>query len=221
MNLLPLFIYWSYFLKLQRVESRLHVSKNYENEVASGVWDYLDNNDNERARHAIIGGVFMRHASRNASVLDIGCGFGTLSDFLSSAHASNYLGIDLSSSEIEKGKSKRPKIKLKAADANKFTPHRQFDVIVFNEMLYYFDVKQIMFRYINYLTKPGGFMVVSVFKYLDKIKGDSQTEILNIIQSVFTVLNRIEIRAETPEGHASWVLLMLKPTENNQTIITS
>ena len=61
-----------------------------------------------RSRIAIIGGVLIPiHTSYNSSVLDIGCGEGAISDFLSPTQNTRYVGVDLSKEAIIVAKNKR------------------------------------------------------------------------------------------------------------------
>ena len=77
----------------------------------------------------------------NGTILDVGCGEGTLSDYLNNDQREKYLGIDLSKEAVRLGKLKRPGIKFKSTNAENFVPRQKFDVIIFNEVLYYM-VKQ-------------------------------------------------------------------------------
>ena len=47
-------------------------------------------------------------------------------------------------------------------DCETFTPHKKFDVIVFNEMLYYTDHVETMKHYRKFL-EPGGIFVISIW----------------------------------------------------------
>ena len=78
----------------------------WNREFKSGKWDYLDSNPVERIRHSIIS-IFFSHYFPKGSILDVGCGFGTLTDFLSEKQKSRYLGIDISSTVIKKAKQKK------------------------------------------------------------------------------------------------------------------
>ena len=96
-------------------------------------------------------------------VLDLGCGNGLLENMVSNQH--QYVGVDISSCAI------------KIADANKkhfhsifvcddictYNPLSEFDVIIFNESLYYIEnARKVVERYFNYLQKCGS-MVISIY----------------------------------------------------------
>ena len=91
---------------------QLKVSKNkWEKEFSSGKWDFLDIVPGEKARNAIIG-MYCRHFYPNGSILDVGCGLGTVVDFLSRAQKNKYLGIDISNKAIEKANYKKANFKI-------------------------------------------------------------------------------------------------------------
>jgi len=93
---------------------------------------------------------------------DVGCGEGTLSDFISENQRPKYLGLDISKEAVRNARSKRPSLAFKAGECESFVPRTNFDVIVFNEMLYYTDHSQTMKHYSKYLN-PGGIFVISVW----------------------------------------------------------
>lgn len=98
------------------------------------------------------------------AILDLGCGYGTLLNYFKKEDYSNYLGVDLSNYVISKAK-KRNYLKSDFLSYNiqKFTPQTKFDVIIFNEVIYYLDnpLKELV-RYSNYLNE-GGFIIISIF----------------------------------------------------------
>jgi len=197
----------------------------YNKETRGGIWDFLDDDENERARHAIIGGVYIRkHAPHNGSILDIGCASGTLSDYI--IPSQSYEGYDIGCEAIAKGKLKRPTVNLNCGDGETLIPQKQYyDVIVFNEMLYFVDVKAILEKYKAHLRPKTGFVMISVFRFLslhngkvDESKADTTRE--NIMANANVVLktvNKIEIMGNTLDGKASWLIKMLRPKEEKET----
>lgn len=142
----------------------------WDKEWSSGAWDYLENIATERARIAVIGGVFVdMYAPKNASVLDIGCGEGAISDFLSPSQKAHFVGIDFSKEAIRLAKSKRKHpMKFVHVGAADFEPSHKFDVIIFSEVLYYVDHEKIIDKYIS-LLNPNGIIIISIFHQKDAI----------------------------------------------------
>jgi 2-polyprenyl-3-methyl-5-hydroxy-6-metoxy-1,4-benzoquinol methylase len=195
-----------------------HISKEqWEKEYAKGEWNYLDRQAIERARAGVIinmfydmygGGAFGPIASTLTSsagiqseqhvqhLLDVGCGPGTLTDYLRGPQRKFYEGIDLSTQAIETARKLRadsgsPNSKIHAgirplqteqfqqADCMSWMPPlekdgrpRQYGTIVFNEMLYYVDHKKVLERYQKFL-RPGGIIVISVWFNKEKSLRDT------------------------------------------------
>lgn len=173
---------------LFRPESR------WDKEWKSGTWGYLDKITVERSRLSIIGGVFIQMlAPENASVVDVGCGEGPLSDFLNVNQKSNYVGVDLSKVAISNARIKRPSIKFIHSPANLFNPENKFDVVVFSDVLYYTEYEKVIAQYLNFLN-PKGIMIISIFHQTDKLKYE---EIFKHAREVMEYVDEIELSGYT------------------------
>eukprot|EP01038_Epipyxis_sp_PR26KG_P013067 gene13067-17516_t len=133
----------------------------WDQEYKSGQWHYLQTIPIERARNSIISVLCDAYAS-NGSVLDVGSGEGVFSDFLGRQQKRRYMGIDISAKAIAIGKEKRPRLKFLVTTAEDFNTTRKFDIIVFNEVLYYTNHNFIMNKYKEFLS-PNGLIIISVW----------------------------------------------------------
>lgn len=142
----------------------------WDKEWKSGSWEYLETIAVERSRIAVIGGVLIQmFAPSNASVLDVGCGEGSISDFLNPQQRPHYVGIDLSKEAIQIAKQKRgPPLRFVHSAAHLFHPVNKFDVIVFSDVLYYVEHEKVISQYIEYLN-PNGIMIISIFHQSEKL----------------------------------------------------
>lgn len=135
--------------------------KTWDQEYDSGKWDYLSTTQ-EFGRYSVISG-YCEHLKPGARVLDVGCGSGILAHWLSSAGISSYVGVDLSAVAIEQARrSNFQGAEFDVADASIFETSRVFDVIVFNEMLYYLKTPEKHVRRIARALAPDG-ILSSVF----------------------------------------------------------
>jgi 2-polyprenyl-6-hydroxyphenyl methylase/3-demethylubiquinone-9 3-methyltransferase len=135
----------------------------------SGTWDYLGTTQ-EFARYSVIAG-YCRQLKPAAHVLDVGCGAGVLASWLASASISSYFGVDLSEVAIEQARrSNIAGAQFAVADAATFEPSQVFDVIVFNEMLYYLENPEEHVRRFARALAPGGLLIVSIFHHDDGIR---------------------------------------------------
>lgn len=137
----------------------------WEKEYQNGCWDYLDSLPTERARSAVIA-MFCQHYSPEGKILDVGCGLGTIADFLNKSQKGNYLGLDLSEEALKKASIKN--VKYINVDFSKYKSVVKFDVIIFNEVLYYMDADDAFEHAVNIL-KEDGKIIVSMFQMKNKI----------------------------------------------------
>ena len=130
----------------------------WDQQYADGVWDYMAN---ELGRYSVIAG-YCQSFKPTGRVLDVGCGVGLLARQLSPQ--TSYFGIDLSGVAIEQARQMGvPGAEFAMADATSFQPIDLFDIIIFNECLWYFKepAEQVQ-RYIQFLA-PGGVLIVSIW----------------------------------------------------------
>jgi len=131
----------------------------WEAEYAAQQWDYLHHID-ELPRYSIIVG-YCRQFKSHGAVLDVGCGQGLLAPLIRES-CSRYLGVDLSSEAVRRAVvSEDAKIQFRQGDASTFVPDGKFDVIVFNEMLYYLEEPLATVRRYSRFLSEGGIFITS------------------------------------------------------------
>jgi SAM-dependent methyltransferase len=110
------------------------------------------------------------------SVLDVGCAFGRLADALTGLGIEEYTGVDLSDEAIRQARRRLAAVAAPGTASRRFVhedlrafvpgPGQQFEVIVFNEVLYYLKVdeavRQVQ-RYGQWLA-PDGVLCLSMKK---------------------------------------------------------
>jgi len=97
------------------------------------------------------------------SILDVGCGEAILLNFLPKSTV--YLGVEPSRMAAASARLRCGQdciVNLAAEDFD--AAHRQWDCIVFNEVLYYTSAPLRLVRKYARLLRPGGIMVVSIFQ---------------------------------------------------------
>lgn len=136
----------------------------WDEQYASGAWDYL-HSVREAARYGVIVG-YCRNLSSCGAVLDVGCGDGLLQRLLFPCY-STYLGIDLSELAIahaRAGAAGAANTSFAQADGREYVPPPgDFDLVIFNECLYYFPQPiEVVRRYQRHLRDTGAIIVSNV-----------------------------------------------------------
>ncbi len=133
----------------------------WDAQYKSNQWEYLKQID-QLARYSIIVGYF-NNLKKGGSILDIKCGEGIFPENLCKNFYSKYIGIDISEVAINQALIKQDnKTFFIKADLKEFNTKQKFDVIIFNEVLYYFEANEIlniMKKYKVFLKNDGLFIV--------------------------------------------------------------
>jgi len=100
--------------------------------------------------------------------LDVGCGYGTTVEFLQSNYHVDAVGIDLSTTILERGKARNPNLNLLYGDAEMLDfPSLSFDGIFMECVLSLADNLTETLHEAYCVLKKGGKLVVSDF-YIDQ-----------------------------------------------------
>jgi SAM-dependent methyltransferase len=122
----------------------------------------------EKARAGIFARLLNDHIPYDAKVVEIGCGTGQLTNFLSIAHRS-VLGIDVCLNSLRLGRRFSTENGLERAtfaQMNLFRPalkNEFFDVVISNGVLHHTGDCRMAFKRIGQLVRPGGHIVVGLY----------------------------------------------------------
>jgi SAM-dependent methyltransferase len=147
-----------------------------------GKWDFIEK---EEIRYKNIYTIINKGNS-NPNLLDLGCAFGTLINYFKEEDYSSYVGVDISSNVISKAKKRNyPNSEFLSCNIQKFVPQNKFDVIIFNEVIYYLDdpLKELE-RYSEFLTE-NGFFIISIYGIRE--------DLINLFEEKFKLENQIII----------------------------
>lgn len=142
---------------------RKGISQKYRFNVqyAEKSWDALWG-ISELARYSLITG-YSDYFTKNAAILDLGCGEGILQQKFIGTGYSSYVGIDLSDVAIEKAKEFEDKnTHFRVGNLNNLKIDERFDVIIYNESLYYLDNPTGAVRALFNNLNPGGVFIISM-----------------------------------------------------------
>ncbi len=140
-----------------RVSQKYRFDQQFTNNQWGALWDVP-----ELARYSVIVG-YTRYYAKAPRILDLGCGEGVLLQKLSPDDYSYYAGIDYSKAAIEKALSMQSsKAHFGIGDLNKMQAEGSFDVIIYNESLYYLNDPVKSVRQLSAHLKPGGIFIISM-----------------------------------------------------------
>lgn len=170
----------------------------WNKEWKSGAWTYMETVPVERSRIAVIGGVLIpMFANKNSSVLDIGCGEGSIADFLTDDQKHKYVGVDLAKEAIIAAKKARgPPLKFVHAAAHQFVPQHKFDAIVFSDVLYYVEHEKVLKQYETYLN-PRGIIIISIFHQSEKLMYEA---IFEFARKTFDKVDEMDVSGFTKKS---------------------
>lgn len=96
--------------------------------------------------------------NKNQSILDLGCGTGTLTSQLVN-FADTIIGVDSSKSMIKKARNQYPDIKFTVCDALALPFENQFDVVFSNAVFHWIADHNALLNNVRKVLKPNGLLV--------------------------------------------------------------
>ena len=178
----------------------------WDSEYASGAWQRLRSGQ-ELPRYSVIAGYY-RHLKPAGSVLDIGCGEGLLAQWLA-RECPRYVGVDLSAEAIALARARNlPFAEFMIEDAENFRPGARFDVIIFNECLYYLDRPAELAMRLAGALLPSGVIIVSL------CEGVASRQIWRMLRHAFREQANVEIRNRS----GTWRVAALQPLAGVATV---
>lgn len=145
-----------------------NVSKDtWEEQYSSGVWDYLEGDEEKEHYHVIVD--YVKKYGVGDSVFDLGCGKGVLYNYLKQSDVLNdkqYYGVDISENAIKSAEDTFDKELFGVLDYQHEHTDRQFGCVIFNETLYYFnDIDKILQKCFRENVNENGVLIISMVKY--------------------------------------------------------
>jgi trans-aconitate methyltransferase len=129
---------------------------------------YLGGTIEVEARNLLTAVLIKYYAMPSPSILDMGCAGGTLASALPSF--SRYVGVDVSEHAVATARRdpdlarlvESDRVAFEQADLRQYCPDQTWNVIVFNEVLYYLRTEQAIIeveRYAKFLSPDGIFCI--------------------------------------------------------------
>jgi 2-polyprenyl-3-methyl-5-hydroxy-6-metoxy-1,4-benzoquinol methylase len=179
---------------------RGHLDEQY----ASGEWEYL-RGLGEVSRFSVVAG-YCHYLKPGGAIVEIGAGDGILHERLDRSKYGRYLGLDISQAAIDRVASRKDdRTEFVAGDAAEFVPPAKFDVVVFNEVMEYFDdPSRVVGRWCEFLL-PGGIIVASMFSGLNTARSE------RIWRALGKVFEERALTVVRNEARYEWIIKVLAP----------
>jgi ubiquinone/menaquinone biosynthesis C-methylase UbiE len=108
--------------------------------------------------YRLLAGIYRERVPEGATVLEIGCGTGTLLAALFPAHG---VGIDVSPRMVEIAAAKFPNLAFRVADAEKFDPGETFDFVIVPDVIEHLSDVGAMFLSARKCCHPATRVIVT------------------------------------------------------------
>lgn len=160
----------------------------------------------ELAHYSILAG-YQKELKRGGSVLDVGCGDGILRAHLHADAFTRYVGIDFQEAVARALARADERTAFSASDMRLYAPDQRFDVIVFNESLYYVEepIAELR-RYAAFLVGDGLFLVSMHRK-------PRSEAIWRDIGAAFDMIDRVTV---ANRAGVEWMLGAFRPSAGNR-----
>ena len=171
------------FLK-RKTSQKNKFNQQFENKKWEGLHDVAD-----LGRYSIIVGL-TKYLCPNARILDLGCGEGILLEKFAASDYASYLGIDFSDVAIQNAaKLASDKARFMTGDLNKLEVTGQYDVVIYNESLYYLGNPQKAVQALLKNLAAGGVFIISM---VDK-HGKERENIWGELDEILELQEKIKV----------------------------
>jgi len=183
----------------------------WEREYERGTWAYLHGLD-QYPRYCVLAG-YVRCLGAQRRILDVGCGDGALEHVLAQDGFARYVGLDLSEQALSTARAAAGSgATYVQGDAATWQPDGTFDVIVFNEVLYYFYEPLAVMRHYEAALAPGGVFVVSMYR-----RGGTTRRLWSMLVGGYPCLHETRLQSGS---RGSWVVGVLgRPGATVETVL--
>jgi predicted TPR repeat methyltransferase len=182
----------------------------WENEYESGAWSRL-HSSHEFAHYTLVASYLQRHG-RPFRLLDVGCGEGVILKFLNRSLVESYTGVDIAQAALDKIPLKRSQDRMICSQLETYSPEGRWDVILFNEVLYYTADPVAQFRKFSGSLNANGFYVISMFKKRNPFAWNNRC-IRRIQRHLHEEKYRIDdaVRLAKSDNSATWEIMVVRP----------
>ena len=173
----------------------------FNQQFATGKWEGLKD-ISDLARYSIIVGL-TKYFFKTPRILDLGCGEGVLLAKFAPSDYSTYVGVDFSDVAIQNARTlKNEKAAFTVGNLDSLEVSGTFDVIIYNESLYYLRKPKAAVQALFKNLSPHGVFIISM---VDK-HGEERE---NVWVQLDEILNLLE-KTKVSNAAGSWTVRVYK-----------
>jgi ubiquinone/menaquinone biosynthesis C-methylase UbiE len=180
----------------------------------------------EKASRGIFARLLDEQIPHGATVLEVGCGTGQLSNFLGMTWGRSVMGADACVNSLKLAENFRKQNRIENVSflqMNLFKPAfeaESFDVVVSNGVLHHTSDPLLAFQTISKLVKRGGFIVIGLYNKYSRLTTDFRRLVFRLSGDRFKFLDpRLRDRNANGVKKHTWFMDQYKnPHESKHTI---
>ena len=146
-----------------------------------------------------------------SKVLELGCGTGQLSLFLSKGNREIY-GVDISNGSLMLGEKFRRENKIDNAYFMKMDvfdlkfKKNYFDYTISNGVLHHTKDARKAFKNLVEVTKPGGIIIIGLYHKYGRFFTKVKQKIAKVIGKYVFLLDKVSFKIKSPDKRKAWVV---------------
>ncbi len=182
----------------------------WEDEYESGLWNRLHGN-HEFARYTLVSG-YIQKSGQQVSLLDIGCGEGVILKYLNLGLIGDYTGIDIAQTALDKINPRRSQDRYICSSLENYSPDTKWDVVLFNEVLYYTSDPVAQLKKFERSLKKDGCFVISMYQKKNPLAYNNRCirDIWRYMKLAgYTIEDAVELAKI--DGSAAWRVFVVRP----------
>jgi SAM-dependent methyltransferase len=182
----------------------------WEVEYRKGLWTHL-HSDREFAHYTVVAG-YIQRGRKSFSLHDVGCGEGVILNYLDCALIRSYTGVDIAQAAIDKIPLRRSQDRFIRSNLEDYVPNGQWDVILFNEILYYTSDPVAQLRKFERSLMPKGCFVISMHRKANPLAWNNRCirKVRRYFQRArYPIEDAVEV--SRIKGSGSWQVFVVQP----------
>ena len=164
-----------------------------------------------RANAGVFAQLLRKQIPLNASVLEVGCGTGQLSNFLVATTMSRVYAADVTLASLRLGQKFADNNSINGIrfiQMNLFVPairRASMDLVISNGVLHHTHDTRKAFMSIARLVKPGGFLLVGLYNHIGRLRTDLRRVLVRVFGQGVLVLDPHLRKNLSPDKRRAWI----------------